>query len=491
MLPVRITEDNDVLPYYPAYSGGTITLITRHRRDFYEPNQSELTLALEQSPILYKFHTASDQILEVIKKNKDYDDQLTLMSGELIDLFRCLNLRDISRLTLLNFMSPEFNEEGTTVSYYPDGVALSKGRKVTTKLGKFIRALTPDSLMSDAWVENRVNILKSQYFPRTFTVKVGSSREDFKHAYTHTQSVYRDPCTTDFRKSLANSCMRYAFDDGPHPAEYYASGDFSIVWAEDDGGCIAARTVVGNGYYGPIYGVCEQSLDEVAKYLEENGFHPDYHERGWLGLSLLVLPWGADSCRAAYLDFYEYVRKDGDVFIITDDRAGSISAKYHEGYFHLGSLCSSCEVAVHPDDAYTGPDGEDFCEECYLDIYGRCSVTDEVIPLENLVEARSIHWRWSDLVNSELVIMAEDGEMWLEEDTVTLPDGRVYPEDSDDIFLSGFSGSYHHVSDLCETEDGDEGTEEELISAGYTYSNEQGEWVRLTEGEEECQIDAA
>jgi len=84
-----------------------------------------------------------------------------------------------------------------------------------------------------------------EFAPREFTVRTSKKAEDFKRAYAGEQSPNENIDTTPFRKHLAHSCMRYDFDNlTMHPAEAYASGDFTIVYALDQNDLVAGRCVV-------------------------------------------------------------------------------------------------------------------------------------------------------------------------------------------------------------------------------------------------------
>ena len=446
----------------------------------------ELRQAFNSSDILRVFTPAVDSIVDHFKSTQNWVERA---HHKYLDLYRRLGYKDDDRLALLALMDPEFNVEDETVSYFRDGTDLVKGRKVTTKIGKFVRATLHDNQMSDNYVERRVNIIKDFYFPRKYTLLVGSTREDFRHAYSHNQATYRDPRTTYARKSLAASCMRYSRK--PHPAEYYASGDFQIVWLEDDSGRIAGRVVVGNGAAAPCYGVDEQSLDQLESYLKENnilksGYHTSEH--CWIGLKLLAIPDGGGSYVAAYLDDYEAVTLAGDYFII-DDR-GEVSAKDHEGYFYTSTArCSCCDDLVRGDEVYTDEQGSSYCDECYYDRFTHCEVSDSEIPREEAIEVNSLNW--SMTVHEDYAVETEEDGWWYIEDTVQTEDGMVYPCNSPNILPSDLTSSIYHVDDLEVTDDGLRATKEELIEEGYTYNEEEGHWV-LSEGEEEeCQTEAA
>ena len=76
------------------------------------------------------------------------------------------------------------------------------------------------------------------------------------------------------------------------PAEVYASGDFKIAWLETLEGHVAARVVfsarVGTkAYHAPIYGACEQSLDMLDTYLQDNKVELSSDLGEWHGLKLL------------------------------------------------------------------------------------------------------------------------------------------------------------------------------------------------------------
>jgi hypothetical protein len=133
-----------------------------------------------------------------------------------------------------------------------------------------------------------------EFAPREFTVHVSKEADDFRRAYAGEQSPNENIDTTPFRKHLAHSCMRYDFDNLPmHPAEAYASGDFTIVYALDQNNLVAGRCVVYTQdhiipqvpHAGPVYGVSEQAIDCIEEQLAKMGARTG-HDASWIGAKL-------------------------------------------------------------------------------------------------------------------------------------------------------------------------------------------------------------
>lgn len=335
------------------------------------------------------------------------------------------------------FYRPEFTEDGVT-AFLSLG-DFERGRRSKTTIGRFLRKVAPK--ITDAELEKAVDHYNKQFKKRDFTLHRGKHRKDFAHAYNGKQAEMLNPRTSCSRKSLANSCMRNMHIDGLSPAEVYASGDFEVIWLEDENGRIGGRVVVylkeGTApQAGPVYGVCEHSLDILEAALSEMGA-VDYDNASWKGARLLHIPVYGDDILMIYCDMGEEGWNDGD-YIHIDHRNSDVNLQVTEGYVSHGSRlsCEECGDSVHEDESYTNDDGYCYCDNCYYNLHSRCDVTGEEVPSEDAASVYTsqsrYYWRASiDNPGMITVGMSVDwtdcyytGEDWLLEDMVEDVDGH-------------------------------------------------------------------
>lgn len=125
------------------------------------------------------------------------------------------------------------------------------------------------------WWKETISLNKAD-----FVVKESIAASDFALAYSARVATTLDPnFKSGVYKSLSGSCMQGRFNSGMyHPAEAYASGDFSIVtaWLGDT---IAARVLVSiatkNGSVeryipGPVYTTSDKASAAIDAHLESN-----------------------------------------------------------------------------------------------------------------------------------------------------------------------------------------------------------------------------
>lgn len=298
----------------------------------------------------------------------------------------------IPRVNAIYCYDPEIVVDGDKlkISLFQNRKDYERGRRTELKVGRAVRMLYPE--YSDKEVHMWVDKINERFTPRSYTLHTGKLANDFVHAYVHEQSWYANPRTTASRKCLADSCMRYDFvgDEGfmYHPVEAYASGDFMIVWCEDTEGRIASRSVVavhGDKWVaGPVYGVCEKSLDMIEDYIRDNGGYLFIDGKYWTGARVVKLEDDRGYI-GPYFDSGENLRDDGDVFVV--DPNGAIGTSDHQGYFEYDKrpLCSCCECRVEEDDLYHNEHGEAYCESCYHERYSHCEEDDVEILAEDAV----------------------------------------------------------------------------------------------------------
>lgn len=252
-----------------------------------------------------------------------------------------------------------------------------------SKVGRAFKAMFPE--ISDAMLEKWVDAYRAKFPVLNYTLKEGRDGADFKRAYSHTQAPMQNPYTTQSRKSLANSCMRYEFNNLPiHPTEVYASGDFFILWTETETGQIASRCVVyheegSKPQAGPVYGVCESSIDMIEIKLKDIGavLYPD---SSWLGAKVNKVPHKHGGVIGPYIDGdYQGLKDEGDYLTVCQGSKADYDASIYSGVLGNNNYayCTICEGGMEEGDEYTGPDGNCYCEECYNDRFRYCNHYDE------------------------------------------------------------------------------------------------------------------
>lgn len=323
----------------------------------------------------------------------------------------------------LALFKPEKVEGSSAISLYLNAKDAKRERRTTMKCGRAFKHMFNHlsdkeiAALAEAWIE--------ESSPREFVLKVGGERKDFRKAYCGVRAKYRNPATTSYRKSLATSCMHttkvYDGDDDMSPAEVYASGDFKIAWLETLEGHVAARVVfsarVGTqSYHAPIYGACEQSLDMLDTYLQDNSVELSSDLGEWHGLKILNIE--ADGrIVGPYMD--GCVRGDviGDHIVLA--QSGDLDFDSTDGYASDGEMCACCGENVSEDELYHTDEGG-LCEHCFNENYAYTEGGD-VIPADEAVYAMSYHsWNrraYEICVHIDEAVFCEDlDQLWLEED---------------------------------------------------------------------------
>ena len=393
-------------------------------------------------------------------------------------------------------------EKPSMLAIWPDRRSLDQGEKKRTRMkpGKAFRKMFP-------WLSQaNIDFLVDNYLVHfaieacNYTIKVGDTAEDFKHAYSHEHAEMANLYTNMYRKSLANSCLRYDFNHFPyHPAEAYASGDFKIIWVEDKVGRIAARCVFGvpKGIAAPIYGVNEVVVDMVEAYVTEElkGTHWQGESNPWDGLLLVAHEWDGDGYIAPYLDMDEAVTPEGDYLRI--DSFGSIGAKDHEGI--LGSHiehCVHCRAHVHPDDDPYIEEADGFvCGSCISD-YTYCYHREEWTSEPAVEVWYASKWLntpqyyrelWCQSSADYYAVLCTDGEYWRDEDVIELANGDyASPRDvaNGDYVECSISGEYYSRNEMLIL-DGEYVHEDQIDPDEHVFDDAIGEYVTREETDEE------
>jgi len=269
------------------------------------------------------------------------------------------------------------------IALYPDRATFERGenKKMRTKPGRAIRRILP--FLTDKEVDQMVDEFRNQIAidPSSYVFKSGETQEDFVHAYSHEQAPTANLDTTPNHKSLANSCMRHEFDgQSVHPCAVYASGDFTIHWAENKYGRIAARCIVRNSNKkaGPIYAVNQIVVDLMQERLDDLGV--TFARNGdWNGAELLLIEENGGYV-GPYIDIGPQalaVSSDGSSLVISD--RGWIDASDYDGILHSdgrSEQCSHCEEYYHDEDmAGRTEDHDQICDDCAYNHYTRCDCT--------------------------------------------------------------------------------------------------------------------
>jgi hypothetical protein len=314
-------------------------------------------------------------------------------------------------------------------------------------------------------------------------------------------SPYENIYTTSQRKSLANSCMRHDFSRmKTHPCEVYASGDFKMLWTEDDQGRIGSRCVVylnANGKQpqaGPVYGTSENSIDILVEELQKMGALYDCNA-SWRGARLNYINDG-HGVVGPYLDIEQYLAHVGDYLVIG---GGEYEACSYGGYISGGRGCAECGDYVDEDDSYSDDDGNCYCGSCYYDIYTRCEHSQDMVRSDETVSVYTYQRSWlgGGVRTSEMVVhnsYTEDGtfmycedrdEYWAAEHTVC--DHNGFTQHIEDVTLCEETDEYYRPDLLAECSDGK--------TRNLEFLNENG-WLPNSDGifylpEEEEESEAA
>ena len=319
--------------------------------------------------------------------------------------------------------------------------------------GRAVKMMFPE--LDDDKVEQIVDKFRATQVKKDYSLHSGQSKDNFKHAYSHDIEEMQNPYTTSWRKSLANSCMRYSFDQfSHHPAEAYASGDFTIVWVENTEGKIAARSVYGNDKYGPIYGTSEQAINTIEGWMKDNNIEPATNSSPWEGLKLLRHVHREGEYIACYVDVCnDGLEDDGEHLLFTS--YGEISTGDHQGLLFSGGncTCSYCEERMTDDETRYAPDFGDICENCADENFFYCEH-----------ECELYHWDYAQRVYNR----SRWGVDWVyvHEANVEYYCDAVYVECRDE---------WWNGDDTYYSEDADQHfTQEEINSGEFVEHN--GEW---------------
>ena len=336
-----------------------------------------------------------------------------------------------------------------------------------------------------------------EFAPREFTIHVSKNDYDFRRAYAGEQSPNENIDTTPFRKHLAHSCMRYDFDNLPmHPAEAYASGDFTIVYALDQNDLVAGRCVVYTANQppqaGPIYGVSEQAIDCIQERLEAMGADMT-HNASWIGAHLKRVEYDGGFI-GPYLDLTPQSLADmGDYLEVS--RCGEIDASQYQGILggHHTSCCQCNENLSEDEYWYSEYTSEHYCESCYYDEHVYCDYHQDTVHTDQTIVCYRIAYGghresiqvYEDIVHhDDIFVMCTDDEYWHTDDVVycECDDTWISPDDIDDYFTSDWDDELYPNEVMCTLTDGDVVSKYELDAhPGVWQKNKDDEWEEVQE----------
>jgi len=345
---------------------------------------------------------------------------------------------------------------------------------------------------------NLTDLYLQEFAPREFTVYTSKDADKFKFAYSHEQSNTENIDTTPSRKSIASSCMRYDFDGLPnHPAEAYASGDFTIVYATDQNNRVAGRCVVYDDQHkgpqaGPIYGVSEQALDLIQDHL--HGLNAAlYEDSCWVGARLQRIEYG-NGFIAPYLDLTPQRLTDNGTYLVVDYH-GQIDASQYNGV--LGGYhteCCSCGEGLTEDEYwYSEHTGEHYCESCYYNDHVYCDYYQETVHIDEITVCyrvdrfgnhESVQVANQVVWSGDVFILCNDDEHWHMDDVAycECEDTYISPDSIDQYFTSDWDGQLYPNEVMCTLTDGDVVSKYELDSdQGIWQKNSKNEWEQVQE----------
>lgn len=434
-------------------------------------------------------------------RSKDENLQKWLMNklSDVIE-YRTDGARWLDRIKMMQPMRSQLVEG--KVSIYQTLKDLDNDRNVAMKPGRAFKCMYPE--LPAHVIEEFVDTYRANFFKRDFTLVVSKEADAFIEAYAHTQCEMQNPNTSCSRKSLCNSCMRYDFAQLPiHPVAAYASGDFDIVYLKDSMGHIAARCVVytshanGKMQAGPIYGVCEHSLDKVQDYLIEQDAVLSNHA-DWRG-ARLVRTEHEDGFVAPYLDIQPQSLEDTGEYLVVAEH-GSINASDYSGLLNSHDChCAECDEGLSEDETcYSEYNDNSYCECCYNELHFYCNYIQESYHNDQAVEVWSVtrsgsfnRETVSDDARDSFFVLCTDGEYWNTDDAIhcEFTDEYASPREMEngDYFMSDWDCEVYPMSQFCILNNDESVSKQELDDDVNDWElNDNGTWSIVQQEEELC-----
>ena len=294
------------------------------------------------------------------------------------------------------------------ITLYKNYLSMMEDKETAMKVGRALSIMFP--YLTASQIGEIVDEYKTKFAPREFTLRTSTLASDFVTAYRSTQCEYEDPRQSCSRKAMSSSCMRgKTFDHlDRHPVEFYASGEFMIVWLTTKDGLIGGRCVVRLPYVkwiprtftykvmphvaAPVYGACDTSINMIEEYLDSIGADRSCEYNGWVGARLLNLSDGDGGHFGAYLDL-EPRSVDAYQKYLVISEGGEIDASYYGGILgnNYDYHCENCGEGLHDDEAHYSEDNDQtYCEHCFNDIHSCCDNCNHQSLTENI---QSVHYR--------------------------------------------------------------------------------------------------
>lgn len=396
------------------------------------------------------------------------------------------------------FCAKPSEKDSALLSIYENLNKYNAGIRLIGKPGKIIKRIFP--FMNPQEVETFVTWYKESFVQTNmgYQVKSGKEAKDFKFAYAGTQSPATD-CNYDHNgiKSLSGSCMCHNFDDLPcHPAEVYASGDFTQYWIEDSQGRIASRCIVYNDKYaGPIYtntNLATSMLKNHLEFLNIIDFDCEF-----VGAKINKVNIGNNYNSTYIIPFIDGIKYaesySDDYWILTNYEP---NCEYIEtsqlGYSDtkFGNItCDCCGESFNEDSMACVNGGDCVCESCLSDNYQICENDGEYYLNRETVEvyyntqwsirSDSFHQNKINLVNA--VYCENQDEYWRSDSVIYIESENIHVPThlaKYDYFESTVDSIWYSNDQEVSTEIGDM-TEEQAINADMTLIN--GVYMRVSE----------
>ena len=379
--------------------------------------------------------------------------------------------------------SEEFKGKISLYKNHADAMRDENGsRRVAMKVGRAFKAMFPN--FSDGQIEILGDSFRAEMVTQTLTLKSGKSRADFEKAYGGALGRNENPDTGHYRKFLGNSCLRpsYLYSDDNyhkdtlphHPAQAYASGDFTIYWVEQEDGkvcgrCVVLTTTEGKPKAGPLYGLSEHAMNVMGKAIEATNVDKNwdiFRHGGWSGAKMLNIPYVNGGYVAPYLDVEPTRLTELDSDYLAIDERGGINAGSYRGVLEgQDYCCDDCGDSMHEDDQYHSDcTGTSMCESCYNNSHSMCEVDNCYYHNDNMTAVwRTTRWGtnnymvWDDNLDGHAVYCT-DGEWWRDENVTFCEFECEYisPNDIDDYFTSDWDGELYPNSERVTVTDAED-----------------------------------
>jgi hypothetical protein len=339
---------------------------------------------------------------------------------------------------------------GDMISIYKNAKDRKRTRRSTMKPGRAFKHMLEKA--EDKEIAKLTETYIEAIAPREFILKEGTSRAAFRRAYCGIRADNRNVEITRMRKALARSCMHTlkVESDEPEedmsPAEIFASGDFMVAWLETTDKKIAARVVfsIKEGHtktHAPIYGACEQSINELEYYMKDMEVS---NVTEWAGMRVLRIDTPSGQI-GPYMDCgIKGEEVDGYIELCED---GTISFESTDGYTSDGIYCENCNEVHQEEEMCQTPEGDMICRDCF-DANYICLDDGEVYSINEVEEVayfckhtNRVKYNW--VHRDEAVYCEEQDEWWMEGEVTQTDCGGYYMPthmipDYPELFLSHF-----------------------------------------------------